>query len=81
VLMAVLPVLAAFTWGLFSKGSETRSGRRCQPSTDGSSRNQRRHGKGGDSVMRKLFLTTLLTVLTLLATAISAGADGPGWCC
>ena len=31
--------------------------------------------------MRKLFIATLLTALTLLATAISAGADGPGWCC
>jgi len=31
--------------------------------------------------MRKLILSTLLAVTTLLALAISAGADGPGWCC
>jgi hypothetical protein len=31
--------------------------------------------------MRKLFFAVLLAATTLLATAISAGADGPGWCC
>jgi hypothetical protein len=31
--------------------------------------------------MRKLFFAALLAVMTLMATAISAGADGGGWCC
>jgi hypothetical protein len=31
--------------------------------------------------MRKLLFATLAAAMTLLATAISAGADGPGWCC
>jgi hypothetical protein len=31
--------------------------------------------------MRKLFFATLLAAMTLLATAISAGADGGGVCC
>jgi hypothetical protein len=29
--------------------------------------------------MRKLFFATLLAAMTLLATAITVGADG--WCC
>ena len=31
--------------------------------------------------MRKLFFSALLATMTLLATAISAGADGHGVCC
>jgi hypothetical protein len=31
--------------------------------------------------MRKLIFATLLAAMTLLATAISAGADGHGLCC
>ena len=31
--------------------------------------------------MRKLFFAMLLAASTLLATAIGAGAGGPGFCC
>jgi hypothetical protein len=31
--------------------------------------------------MRKLFFATLLAAMTLLATAITVGADGFGHCC
>jgi hypothetical protein len=31
--------------------------------------------------MRKLFFATLLAAMTLLALAMAAGADNPGFCC
>ena len=38
-------------------------------------------GKGGEFSMRKLLFAAMLATLTLLATAISVGADGGTICC